>query len=632
MSGTDTAADVGPRFDVVIDGYGYVFWNGLMQSLPFRNQRAAYSYTPTFLERHNVSGAYGDNEQDFFLTASQDDWSEGSGQLFFRGNDADRARRYYSGVAADPISRPGQVTVRPAVITSNPTGSVIYAMGGKGAAAGATDHLYCSLDTATHTLHTVTSAGVDSSNGAHGAGLPCRWGMCSDGAYEYIAGATKIVSWSGAAFADFSATANAGALAFLNNALYSCDGSTLKVYSTVGAATTLFTWRDAFGVALTPFLQKPKIAAFGGQLLIYWPYMNDGPELWIYDGTSTYRVAKLNHAMVGYDMQIIEGVVYLSGLLSTETGGVLGLIPVVYVYLSGTINELWRSKTAVSGTFGVSSQFLPALGDRAGRLVILDQGAQKVMEYDPSLGAITNIATLTVSGSYASTDLPMVSSGATSILFDYDAGNSSTGNTLGLYPDPSNFATTAKITSSLIDFDNSLTKILRGVKVEWFGAGSVDISHLIDGDPETGSYTTLQTTAVSGTEYLFPAGTTGRTVSVQVTLNNSGGSKPTLTRVYVRAVPVQQGHPWRQYVLDLTGRTDLGQKSNPVQLRDGSSSPLTGAEMATNLKTSIEAGTPVDITDKFGTYSGVFEQGEGITELDEVRPDEYLAQVTARGV
>jgi hypothetical protein len=54
MSGPVTAAEVPGVYDVVIDGYGFVFWTSLMQSLPFRNQRAAYSYTPTFLERTNV--------------------------------------------------------------------------------------------------------------------------------------------------------------------------------------------------------------------------------------------------------------------------------------------------------------------------------------------------------------------------------------------------------------------------------------------------------------------------------------------------------------------------------------------------------------------------------------------------
>jgi hypothetical protein len=34
----------------------------------------------------------------------------------------------------------------------------------------------------------------------------------------------------------------------------------------------------------------------------------------------------------------------------------------------------------------------------------------------------------------------------------------------------------------------------------------------------------------------------------------------------------------------------------------------------------------------FGTYAAVFEQGEGVTELDEVRPGEFIAQVTAREV
>ena len=43
-----------------------------------------YAYSPTFVERANVQGDYGDNQQDFFMTFSQKDWSLGEQQRYFR--------------------------------------------------------------------------------------------------------------------------------------------------------------------------------------------------------------------------------------------------------------------------------------------------------------------------------------------------------------------------------------------------------------------------------------------------------------------------------------------------------------------------------------------------------------------
>src|SRR5438105_5047089 len=106
-----TAADVPGKFDCVINGQGYVFLDSLEPSLPFRTHRAIYEFSPTFIPRQNVSGAYGDNTQMFWQTAYQHDWSLGEQQRFFRATDADRVRRYWAGTNID-IHTPGQVTLR----------------------------------------------------------------------------------------------------------------------------------------------------------------------------------------------------------------------------------------------------------------------------------------------------------------------------------------------------------------------------------------------------------------------------------------------------------------------------------------------------------------------------------------
>src|ERR1035437_9465698 len=103
--GTDVAADVPNRFDLVIDGYGYVTARAIDPNIPFRVQQSRLSYSPTFVDRQNVSNAYGDNAQDFFLTIRQRDWSLGEQQKFFRaGVDGN----YWMGSAVDTTT-PGQV-------------------------------------------------------------------------------------------------------------------------------------------------------------------------------------------------------------------------------------------------------------------------------------------------------------------------------------------------------------------------------------------------------------------------------------------------------------------------------------------------------------------------------------------
>ena len=105
-----TSGDVPGVYDVVIDGQGYLFYEQMdVAATTFGHipQRALYGYTPTFIERTNITGDYGDNQQAFWLTVSDRDWSLGEEQKYYRGNDAVSARRYYAGTNLD-ISIPGQ--------------------------------------------------------------------------------------------------------------------------------------------------------------------------------------------------------------------------------------------------------------------------------------------------------------------------------------------------------------------------------------------------------------------------------------------------------------------------------------------------------------------------------------------
>jgi hypothetical protein len=626
MSGTDTANMVPSRYDVIIDGYGYIFWNGLMQSLPFRNQRAAYSHTRTFLERTNVSGKYGDNDQDFFLTASQDDWSGGEGQRFLRVNDQASASRYWQGEAAN-ILVPGQAAVQTALDTTITTSFGTLAAIGCGVFL---DDKIAWCDSNGHLWTTLAGAGGTAVDiGAHGAGTVDRWGMAVDPNHIYIAGATNIRKWNGSAFSDFAAVADAGSLAFLNNVLYSCDGATLRSYDTTGAVTTEFIWKDAVGTTVTPTTTGigAKIVPYGGKLLIFLRRGTMGrPELWIFDSPDTEMVAQFPESSLGYDIVVINGIAYLSGaVLDTNATGSVTSQPVIWYYLNGTLDELWRSLAATASTSIGDGMVWPALGSFQGRLLFDDNSRFEVMQYDPASGSFSSIGQYTAVGTSQANDNKFIASdrmfcglffthATPAILLPSSAGN---------------LASSGYIACSLVDFDNSLTKIFRGVKAEFTGTGTVAISYALN-RLDT-SYTTLTSSASSGVEVLFPDNTTGIAVALKFTFTGS----VRLKRWYLRAAPVQQTFRRCQYVLDLTGAqagSSAGGILDPVMRRDETEHVLTGAQMATNLNAAIASSVPIVVTDRFGTYTGVFEQGEGITELDEVRPGEFVAQVTMREI
>src|SRR2546425_3150974 len=98
-----TATDVPNRIDLLLDGNGFMFDETIdPTSLYSSRQRAQYGLSPVFVQRQNVSGDYGDNQQDFFLTFTQRDWSEGEQQKYFRQSDPDAIRRYWRGSGRDP--------------------------------------------------------------------------------------------------------------------------------------------------------------------------------------------------------------------------------------------------------------------------------------------------------------------------------------------------------------------------------------------------------------------------------------------------------------------------------------------------------------------------------------------------
>jgi hypothetical protein len=68
--------------------------------------------TPTFVTRQNTQGDYGDNFQDFWLTATQRDWSLGEQQRYFRQGNDDAIRRYWVGSNVNVNLVQGHVSMR----------------------------------------------------------------------------------------------------------------------------------------------------------------------------------------------------------------------------------------------------------------------------------------------------------------------------------------------------------------------------------------------------------------------------------------------------------------------------------------------------------------------------------------
>ena len=594
-----TASEVPGRFDVVIAGEGYV-------CADLEEIKAQYGFTPTFVQRSAVQGDYGDTAQDFWLTTTQRDWSQGEQQKFYRQSEQ-KASKYWRGTNVN-VNREGAVTIRPAVsaITS---AAAITACSPQSFSAST-----IAYTTATNLYH-LASDGTISDKGAHSLGVaPAVFALCTDGTSVYMSSAVApsvgVRRWDNSAFSTFSAT-RAIALEFLNNTLYGIgDSANLIRYDTAGVASTLYSWNTATG-ADAEFTPR-RLRASGGKLLILFGQAGKGgAELHSYDGVAPVVVAQFPRNFTAYDLEVVNGVAFVSGKF-------LGAInePAVYLYAAGSVELLWRAHNTVSAN-------APSLAPFDGGLVFNDDSTGQLIYYNPATGGVHSFGAYTASGQGT------LAASSTSLLLMRDSGTANF-----QYPSTTSLASSASIIHSLVDFDSSLTKNFRGVKVDFDvgttgDGGSVGISYLVgkvDGD-----FLELQASAVSGTEYTDPTiGTaigTGTSIAVKVTLNKGTSTDgPTLKRVSVRAAPVQFAFRKETFVLNCTGRD--GQSH--VTLRDGTTHPKDGLEMATALRTAATTAAPISITDEFGTFTGIIDS-DGF-QLRRVKRQEFIAVVPVREV
>jgi hypothetical protein len=585
------------KFDVVIDGEGYMVATS-------EQERALFGYTPIFVQRQNVEGDYGDNKQDFWLTFTQRDWSFGEQLRYARPNDqaGELNRRFWQGSNID-IRVSGQVSMRRAV------SSLTFAAAVRAMATISTDSSTDIWAAGTTNLYRVASDGTITSESAHGLGAaPSRYGLAGDGAYIYLsttsAGTVGVRRRSAAStYSTFSAS-GADSLAFLNNTLfgYRSSSADLVRWNTSGTLSSLFTWKRAQGTAHDV---TTKLVPFGGKLMIV--RLGASPvEIYEYDGTGTTKLAELPSNFVGRDACQALGVVFVVGaLVDTATAA----YPAVYFYSNGLIDQLWRSTTAVNSPSG-------AIVNWDGGVVFTDDSSDSFVYYSIATGGTHTLGGYTEAGSD-----PLLAATVVSLLH--------TRNQTGGYLFPaSTAATTATVTSSLVDFDLSLNKRFKGVTVDFeAGAdgngGTVDVSYRLN--DLTGSYTTIQTGITSGTEYAIDQ--TGRSISIRVTLNKGTSTAgPVLKRVYLRGVAINPSFERSTYALLLGGRD--GEAHN--ELRDKSRQPKDGLEQALDLRAAAESAAPIPVLDEFGTRNVVID-AEGF-QLRQYRREEYLAIVPTREV
>lgn len=602
------AADVPERYDVVINGVGYMFSEVEAPGTLAYKPEAQFGYTPTFVERTNTQGDFGDNQQAFWLSATQRDWSLGEQQKFFHPNaDAESGRRYWVGASVD-VSVPGQVTLRNA-ITALTFPENIYSAAPRG------QNFYVGGATK---LFKVDNAGAITDLGAHGLGQFADT-MTSDQDEVYLAssfGAAKIRYYT-SSFGDFSATTDTyAALAYLNNALYAISNSgVLYSFDTGGVRTALFTWRDARGLGVID--GNVELQPYGGKLLILFEgSFRAGAELWIYDGTGVSKVAQFSPNFTAKTMSVLSSGMVLIGGYFFKGGTTINNKPAIFYYLNGTTGALWAVEAFVNAT-SIGAIVAPFLEGA----VWIDNTTNTILFYNPATGGVSTFGVSVTPG----VTLPFIVAG------NYGWLAALSGTTGGWFWPANAVVTSGSIISSLMDFDSSLDKLFRGIKVDWDAAvdgdgGSVDIAYRLD-NLNSSTYTALQTAAVSGTEYLL-TGVTGRMISVKITLNKGTSTLgPKVKRVAVRAVPRQQSFRRVIYYLQCTGLDGRA----PLRLRDGvSMEPNDGLALIQNLRTAALSQTPVSITDELGTYTGIVEL-DGL-DIRRVKKNEFLVQCPCREV
>lgn len=671
----------GQRYDIVIDGVGYMLWAQDDDSLPSRIYQIVpetLTYSQQFIERTNVSGDFGDNQQDFFMTYTMRDWSGGEGQKFFR-QQTDKDRTYWDGATVRPTEEPGQVVVGPKEESLNsPTGlssdRALNLCFVKNTTDTATSDAIVAVTLPAATSTTVSTYystdGGSNWTSMCGTSKPTTCGDVADiiagddrNIYMLVknfnSGHSKIFSCVTAASSWTAHTAlslSFHGIEWYNNALYGIAGNaTLYTIDVSGGGSdgTATSIKDLGGGQIVDML------AAGGVLYLLYCSSQGDYRLMQYDGTDVVEIARLSKGWKmpkpceGSEssgsgtlprrircMAYQDGIIYISG--SIPSNDALISQGNTYTYRGA----LWFFDGGDSGLLWQSNSMLQAQQRAGGAVTVIDGGivvfadhvAERLMAYDPRTGGVFSLSTITsvLSGS----SIPPL------WRLEYDPGNhvllgvwekdfdrtsdpyytSITDLKINRWKLRSNAAASGSISTSLFDFDSSLPKYFSGVTINGIlqpysgdsSAGTFDIYYQLDGID--GSYTLLKSGATPGTEYRIDQ--KGYALSIKVVLNNNSVYGPALTRVAVRAAPIQQIFRQRAYVLALL---------DDVPRLDGSEETLTPTQQRKALETSLTKQTPINVSDESMTnVAMVFDANN--TEIRMIRKNEYIAFVSLREV
>jgi hypothetical protein len=458
VSGTATPDQVGPRYDIVIDGYGYVTARAVDPNLPFRTQQAALSYTPTFLERTNTGAGYGDNQQEFYLTVGQDDWSLGDGQRYLRVLDPISKSRFYQSTNID-VTTAGEAKLRPAVVSTSLSGTVTnigvsigdtaYLMGStslvsSGSFATTTWKDLFSIDM---TTGLATHAGIvnPSLTGSNGA-------MTTDGVDLFISGTAGVHRWAPGtgSFAFSTVGSFASSMCYVSNTLFAFLPSVgeFGYFSSAGSWNVANTFKRGAGGSVNSAMTGI-VCPFGGKVaLLVWVGPQNAPDLYTGDTTGVSQIAQLPPNFTPYDMKVVNGVIFMSGTLNA-----VDKRSAVYYYANGNLGLLWESPVGGITTLSPFATALTALAP--------------TIDYRFNDTAGSTSAADTSGNSYTGSIVGGVTFGEASLI-----------------PGDSN-------TAAL--FDGSSGKVTRPYSLAWYPTTAVTMSAWVKFDtlPAAGKYTSI---------------------------------------------------------------------------------------------------------------------------------------------
>lgn len=611
---TAVAGDVPARYDVVINGKGYMF--------AYSEQiKGESSYTPIVADRRtNTQSDLPDSQFDFWMTFAQTDWSLGAQQRYIDTDDGDSLRRFWESAGVN-VDIPGEATLHKAPQAKTASGSPVSSCDGA-------QQIWFASNT---NLYSLNSAGSETDHSTHSVTTPATNGMVDDENHVYISSGSEntvrlLEGQSGTTYAEWVAASGADELTYHNNQIYGYEAPDLSSFSAVEASagsseTVIHSWLDGEGAELSV---AGRLLSFGPKLYILVCYdgadtpPGKGTELWEYDGTGVSKIAEFPVNFLGWHMRALNGIIFIIGneLVRGSTGN--EYVQAIYYYAGGNSDLLWRQDPTYRTSSHTRTRVVPFDGGLYWLEFDTNNTAYYLNRYVPQTGAISRVATVT-----GVTDGKHLLAASWYGIATLCVGTTS----YHIWPHPSGTtATTGTLNTSLFDAGSTLSKHWEDVIIDYDegsdgDGGSIDVAYQME--TLDGSYTSIQTGVTSGTAYDIDVA--GQAISLQITLNKGTSTDgPKLKRVRLRGTPLHPQYRRERYVLNLQGVDG----TEPVVRRDNTPEPDDGTTLATQLRTAFTSGNHFSVTDEFGTYNAVFDT-DGLRVM-RVNGEEYIAIVELR--